>query len=245
MVESTGELRVIRTPEQQEQERRDRAAFLGGIFATGGRISFTIENQTKTVGGVERTYKYAYPFISFGDENLIKIAKLKEIFGGRTKPNGKNPVTWYLKSEDAVDLAMVIRDFCPNRGEIITAFENWENADTEEKLRLARDFREKEEANFESYRELVRNPQFLAGVLTARGGLSNALRRGAPRGTVLFFSSTNEQLVKALKKEYGAGIMQVGKKSNQTTFGETATARILELTRDHLLVPLKVLQEDE
>ena len=112
-------------------------------------------------------------------------------------------------------------------------------------MRTARDFRETEEVTIESYREIIRNPQFLSGVLTARGGLSNAFRRGAPRGTVLFFSSTNEQLARALKQEYGAGIMPVGEKSNQITFGEVATARILELTRDRLLVPLRELSEDE
>ena len=88
MVESTGELRIIRTTEKQERERRDRAAFLGGIFAAGGRISFNIENQTRIVAGVERVYNYAYPIIKFSDENTDKMIKLKELFGGKLLKRG-------------------------------------------------------------------------------------------------------------------------------------------------------------
>ena len=73
MVESTGDLRVVRTTEQQEQERRDRAAFLGGIFAAGGRMGFNFENQTKRRGEVDRVYNYAYPVVTFSDENKKRL----------------------------------------------------------------------------------------------------------------------------------------------------------------------------
>jgi len=247
MVESTGELRVFRTTEQQEQERRDRAAFLGGIFAAGGRMAFNFKNQTKSHAGIERKYSYAYPVITFADANSKKIDKLKEMFGGRVKVKHKDEksFTWYLQSGNTVEFARALLGFCPNREEMIMAFENWENVNVEEQLRVAKDFKNTEVPKAEDYKNLVRNPQFLAGVLTARGGLSNAFRRGSPRETVLFFSSTNKQLAMALKQEYGAGIMPVGEKSNQTTFGEAATTRILELIQDHLLVPLQDLPEDE
>lgn len=235
--------------EAKEQNAVRFAPFLGGFFSTGGRMGFNIENQKKRLkGSGEVQYTYAYPIISYNDNRKTKIERLRNLFGGRTLPPEGESHRWYIKSEEAVELAISMKDYSPSRAETIAGFENWVHAeDLADRVTIAREvnqaIRTKQmRVHKGAYNDLVENPLFLAGVFESRGFLYNRSKGDHALEPVIEINSENVQLLEAIKERYGGGISVATENSRCLTIGRAATRGILQSITPHLLSPLSEYQ---
>ncbi len=189
-------------------------AWLAGIFEVGGAIYFEIRSTRKESG----VYTYSYPFLKLTDKDPNKMQRFQRIVGGRVNVNKRTGSSnWYIMGKSAVDLTTNMSSHAPSRRAIIEAFENWEVADKVERIGIAQEMMTHNRIDIVEqgdYEDLVRDPDFLAGVIDSRGSIymcelvnasKNPLRRGL-YGWVfpkLNIHSTNIFLLEALKNEYG------------------------------------------
>ncbi len=181
-------------------------SWLGGLFEVGGSLGFVMGFS----GRKGKYYEKAYPIVTIGENRQDKLNKLLGILGGNfhSREQGNNSIVWYLQGIRAVWLAQHMEQYALSHQEMITAFSNWENAETmEEKANIARLVRVQKETvvlTFNNYLPLVRKPEFLAGVLDNRGTIP-AFTGDYPR---LQVKSTNRPLLEALQFVYGGSCEQ-------------------------------------
>lgn len=198
--------------EHKEFPLYDYQQWLGGIFEAGGAMYFEIMEQTR----LGRTHIYAYPFIKLSDNDEMRVKKFQNLVGGKINRSGINTHQWWMMGEKAVALAQEMAPFSPSRSEIITAFENWEQAEIEERIEIAREVSESETENNltkNDYRLLVCSAPFLAGVLDARASfyMNETFNPGSDKSYGWVFprmhlNTTNVPLVEALQERYGGNI---------------------------------------
>lgn len=193
--------------------------WLAGMFEVGGAMYFTVSYSTQK--GVQ--YPHAYPVMQIGERDIDKLTKFKSLVGGNFKKGNSNssPMYWYLQGVKAVPLAEGMAPFAPSRQEIILAYLLWEDAESmDEKIEIAQNSRqEKSPLNLQvsDYTSLVKNPDFVAGVIDMRGSFytNEAFNNTATEDVYgwsfprLSISTTNRLLLEAMQQEYGGSIEEV------------------------------------
>lgn len=202
------EIFIPANSESHESLQSYSPAWLAAIFEVASSIDFhTIRPMQKS--GI-RTY--SYPLLTITDSDPDKMQKFQGIVGGRVYVNIKRGSNqWYIMGQPAVDIAIDMAPHAPSRTKIIEAFVNWENAGSmEEKVEIAQEMKShnRTDVKEEDYENLVRDPDFLAGVIDSRGSIFMS-EHISPRGTSygwvnpqLDINSTNIALLKALRNEY-------------------------------------------
>lgn len=199
---------------QQEQERSilEHGAWLGGIFEVGGWMSFT--PRTTTVRGIE--YKGGRVLVQVNASEEQNIKQLKKIIGGNIyKEKGDN--SWSLRVADgkrALTIAEAIKPYAPSRDEFMVLADLWEQMSSADRYDFAKEYlvtarENRPMATTDAYKDLVTNPQFLAGVLDGRGRALKVQRRGERKNRDdrrIVVGSRNRTLLEALKREYGGVI---------------------------------------
>lgn len=214
-------------------------AFLGGMFEISGNMTLESGFLNKTLaGGQVVEYFYTRPVVSYNDTRSGKIERLIEVFGGASlKDNKSNSFMWFVKSKKAVELATQMSPYAPSRTRMITAFQEWLNSDDmAEKLQIADVARRgatQTNAGMtqDNYSALVRNPEFMAGVVDARGALD--IREGNPR--YLIITSMNGALLEAIKAAYSGGITEATPKSKALAISRHPAASLMSKVAPHLL----------
>lgn len=189
----------------QEANRRKYAAFLGGIFAVAGGMSFRIDPLLSGGSSV-------LPKVSLGGKR-DKLEDLQRVFGGgRITPKASTgDAHWELTSATAVVFAETMRGYCPSRKDAIDAFHVWEMLEeSDDRMRLAKEINipsqvRNNNVSQAAYRYLITDPLFLAGIVYARGSFSLRERvvtagSGMPE---FFIHSENKPLLDSLREMYG------------------------------------------
>lgn len=119
--------------------------------------------------------------------------------------------------------------YAPSRQEIITAFSNWESAGSaDERIEVAKSSRNKVvvELDATNYTRLVKDPDFLAGIIDGRGYV--AVQESFNETTNdeygwisrrLRISTRNRPLLEALQQEYSGSIQAVVTKGSMLKVG--------------------------
>lgn len=205
---------IVNATEKREHEIQQRASWIGGFFEIGGLINIYTETKHDK-GGIRR---YAVPMMMVTDNNPTKLSKLKELLGGsiRAKSGRDQSWNWILRYNNVLPVAQVIKPFTPSTVEIITAMELCENASIDERVAIATELKGSDRfgsVSNENYKDLVENPQFIAGVIDNRGYLrysnvsSELLRQ-------VHIYSRNGVLLKAIQEKFG-GVVRTDSKGNQ------------------------------
>lgn len=111
---------------------KDKKKWWAAVVEGGGEAGFWF-NTTKHKG---RTYKYAYPFIKYGDHK-DRIRATQSLFGGNVinKNFLSSSANWSVRNEEALYLADCIDEFAPSCRNVFYAYSLWEGAEsTEDKL---------------------------------------------------------------------------------------------------------------
>lgn len=193
-------------PEFNESQSK----WLGGVFEAGGSLYFDI--QTKKRG---KPFIYSSPNLSFSDNNHQKVSLFKQMVGGGqvyTKRGSSELRIGGRFVDLAVEIAHQMAPYAPMRQKDIAAFELWgEIDDKSEKLLVALESRKIERVypSIDEYAELVKMPEFMAGVIDARGLTypKNQLLVDADRISYgLKISDQNKPLLDAIEGEYGGSV---------------------------------------
>lgn len=219
-------------PDYKEFSVDGYSQWLGGLFEVGGAMFFKISVEKR----LSRPRIYAYPMIELSDNDEQRVVRFQQIIGGRIYRSGTKSYRCWLKGVKAVALAQVMAPFSPSRGEIITAFENWENADTEERVAIAEEVSLSETGNYltkDDYIPLVRLAPFVAGILDARAVFSmNEML--TPIGDRIHgwiyprmdLTTINVPLIEALQERFGGSTEMITHEGeNRTIFGQKYNVR--------------------
>lgn len=219
---------------------QDLRAWLGGAFEAGGSITIDSAGRGHT-----------YPRISIGDNSPILAFRISEELGGSVSQEFRHKTwRWVLKGYAAAQTISQMEDFSPSRKAIVKAVREWMEAfSIEERTRIAVQARENASIPpaTEEYKEVLRNPYFLAGAVDARG----AVYSSGKKNPTLYLHSLNEALIDALVKNFG-GAKRVLPKSGSVSFidgkpvaytrdiihwemGEEATKNLVQLVKPYLL----------
>lgn len=191
-------------------------AWLGGFFEIAGMVSLQ-QGTTKrmTLTGI-REHTYVYPVITYADDNPRNIKALQENFGGEGRLRNRSKKSWEYKAQKrlAFQLGEAMYTYAPSRQEILLAFQNIQTTESlEEKLQIRQETRQRQrqKVTSEAYFPFVQNPEFIAGVLDARGMLGHNENYGSnaedPDASYVYpkinICSTNRPLLEAIKRTYG------------------------------------------
>lgn len=238
--------------EIKEPDKMQPAPFLGGLFSAGGLMGFQIENHKRQLkGGEETQHIYAYPVITYNDNHEAKIDRLKGRFGGRKfgPERNTNSWKWHIKSDGAVELAVLMQGYAPSRAETIAAFQNWRDTeDLAERVMIARELNQAIRIKQisipkEAYENLVKNPQFLAGVFASRGRLYHEKREDHVSDPIIRMNSENAQLLEAIKERHGGSISPATDKSLLLTIAKADASGFLQIITPYLLSPISEYQK--
>lgn len=183
-------------------EQRERlgvsALWLTGVFEIAGGMGFAIYRK--------KGHRYAYPYIHITDSDQELVDFFLDNFGGRTIDKYSS-TEWKIEGHTAIPVAERLERHSLTRKDIIDSFKEWQTASRDERVEIAESIKatHRTPASQAEYSALIENPQFLAGVVDARGHLY--LRDDKPRVNSRHFliSSRNRQLLMALKERYGGG----------------------------------------
>jgi len=232
-----------------------RNIWLGGVFEVGGSMYFGI--QTLKRG---KRWIFSLPIVAFNDNNYQKVSMFQRLVGGAiyTKSNSKSHEL-RISGDAAVEIARQMGPYSSLRKDAIAAFGLWgETDDITEKFQIANDFREEkpEYPLTDTYVDLVRMPEFVAGIIDSRG-LTYPHTHVYPGGeTDLVYyefkiNTSNRPLLEALQREYGGKIylqlaagqikevggrlVTVAKDTFSLSIGSLESKPVLEIVRPYLL----------
>ena len=192
------------------QNRIDRyGAYLGGAFEAGGWMGAFLH------GTVVKGKKYSYGNlgISLNDSEEETMIAFQSIVGGKIyKEKGDN--SWALKvsSRGIPLIASAIENYAPSRSEFIALALLWDEMTIEERIEAVTEFKDsigpggRVKVDVTQYQNLVRLPEFLAGVVDARGKPAVTQRHGVRENTQdpsIRIGSPNRALLEAIQIEYG------------------------------------------
>jgi len=147
------------------------------------------------------------PYLQLQDNERTRVLKVLNALGGGTcSPKRKS---WYFRisSSNVPQIVLPFRPYAPSRLEMIDAFQAWELASIAKRRKIAQENRAKDRTavDAQTYRQLLQNPDFFAGVLDARGIWSPYSRRNRryPRAQII---SRNETLLVVLAQEIGGRV---------------------------------------
>lgn len=197
---------------QSDKESLNNPEFdlwLTGFFEVlEGNVRFSI--QQKKDGR-----EYAYPIMQIVDSDKIKLTKIQSILGG-TIQRQREVWSWMLYGERVVPYSEALFKNSLSRKEALTAIKNWESSTIAERVNIAQEFSQYYSPTIiskDEYSDLVRNSDFLAGVIDSKAVFSFAEQNYpnesyyvAPK---MFLTSTNTGLVEALCEEYGGSIQYI------------------------------------
>lgn len=172
-----------------------RRAWLGGVFEAGGGIYCSIYKRNNTV----------IPHVEMSDSDPKVPERLYREFGGSFKPRLPNSFLWIISGHEASRIAMSMNLFAPSRREVIDLIGKLEqNRNPRERVAMVREFREKEASDFETedYSRLLEIPEFVAGVIDARGAVYSSFPT-VNHQSQLRLHTSNESLIDALIKKFG------------------------------------------
>lgn len=219
-----------------------RRIWLGGAFEVGGGIYYSIHERDNAV----------VSHIEISDSSPTVLEKLHRELGGSFRPRSKSKsFVWIVSGHEASHVAISMNPFAPSRRGIIDIIEELgRNKNPKERVAMVRRFREEEVADStkaEDYSELVRIPEFVAGVIDVRGAVysSPVVPRHPPQ---LRVHTTNKPLVEALIREFGgemtldsskgsivAGRYVTKKDGLHWALGMEKTAGLYQFIKQHLL----------
>lgn len=223
-------------PDLKEAVILSQAPWLAGTFETGGSMSIALSRRPQNGAGENQT-KNVVPFLSRnGKKNALDY--LKDLFGGRVRHQKGMSWQWELAGTPALLLARQMKPYSPSRQTAIRAFEDTELAASYyDKKQIADNLKENgllDEVTVDQYRELVRNPAFLAGVFDTRGHVYKIEKSGY----LVYFYSSNRPLMEALELATGATIDINCEAGTEVTVRD----RVFVTERDSLKLPLTTSQ---
>src|SRR5258706_2279158 len=226
-----------------EQEIESKGKWLSGMFEIGSEM-----NARSFIGsGKEGEYDRGRLDITFTDGSLERVQTLTEsltIFESIYRVGEHN--SWRVKLSDrkAKILALgMASDYSPSRQEFITLAEKWDKLTTEQKVEEARMFQEGTTSERQAlvdqsvYDQLVKNAEFVAGIIDGRGYMA-LVRRGEDLRELyptIKVASTNESLLKALGKKFG-GNLDEDNTSFQWTVSQSTANQLYEFIKPHLVL---------
>lgn len=238
----------FRTPSSREQRENiplTSIRWLAGALEAGGTIGFAIQRS--------RGYTYGVPFIALHEPNESFVGLLKTEFGGSNRPQ-RNSWEWRLSGPKVAELAAAMEPYVVSRKEMVMAMQNWMQADTADRVQIAKDMKgydRYQDGSQEEYEALVKDPLFVAGVLDNRGSIYSSSENGYATPRIDVYSK-NQPLLSALKERYGgkvyvkteAGIIitimqrafEVKKDSYVWTISHARARALIESVLDHLRI---------
>lgn len=215
---------------EEEENINTHAKSLGGFLEIGGTSRFSIDRSKSytTKSGDVQLLPYSSPIITVRDAaHPHNIQRLHELFGGNTQPKDQDPHIWIVKGNRAATMGKIISPYTPSLQGMFEAFEQYSNVGGFRVFPLA------EQANarnrFEgitpdTYRDLVKDPEVLAGIISNRANPfgPDSLPEGKTWGYVrrgLSIRSENISLMQAINNEYG-GSLHIYTRDIEITQGE-------------------------
>lgn len=155
---------IEQSPHSETREKipLNSSVWLGAVFEVGGGMGFMISRK-----------RYVYPYIQYHDNDRGRVQYILSSLGGEAyllHPK-LNSWTFRISNEKVPAIVEEIKPFAPSRQEMIAAFEQWESASVKERMEIAQRHRARDRVSVapEEYVRLLANPNFLAGVIDARG----------------------------------------------------------------------------
>jgi len=174
--------------------------WLAGVFEIAGGMGFSTYESKGNY--------YAYPYVHFTDKDQVLINLFRRTFGGRVIYKDTSS-EWRIEGESALAVAETLGKFAPSRREMVSLFFKWEEATVEERVEVAREITASYRTGVDDsdYYHLVVDPEFVAGVVDARGSFY-AKPEGGPRinSRQFIIASRNIDLMEALRSLYGGNI---------------------------------------
>lgn len=238
-LESQGTTRqVIDAARFTDDEIEQRGAWLGGLFEVGGSLGLFTNYLRR------RTYQ-SFPFISLADSYEGVIDKLVQRFGGKKYQHGPGKWQWIARGTKGrvLLLANAMMPFAPSRTEMIIGIQNWEQADLEERVQIAKDLKGYDRVKtlqVDTYDDLVKRPAFVAGVFDGRAAPYSMRHRDevVPEGfwvsEQVNIYSENRPLLEALRTDYGGAVIESPHYHWQ--IGKRDTSKLLPIIQEHLLL---------
>ena len=217
--------------EPSELVREQHLKRLSGMIEIGGQLGFAAQRSPRG--------NYVYPTISFND-TFERARQLQTIYGGTCVRQSQKSWMWRVVGKKAEDLAEDMSRWTPARKNIIDAFQTciYENSSFEENVELSKGFRNTQtrvDVKPEKYRDLVKDPYFVAGVIDARGVITieekwdTRSQESFGRNFIqVDVSSVNQGLLLALKNAYNGHIKRRNVEGQERTF----KGQVVQMRRD-------------
>lgn len=211
--------------ETSELVREQYLKLLSGLIEIGGQLGFAAQRSPRG--------NYVYPIIGFND-TFERARQLQTIYGGACVRQSEKSWMWRVSGKKAADLADDMRNWTPARKEIIDAFQicMYEGNTFEDNIELSSGFKNTQtrvSVEPEKYRELVKDPYFLAGVIDARGVITieekwdTRSQESFGRNFIqVDVSSVNQGLLVALKNAYDGHIKKRNTEGQERIFNGKA-----------------------
>lgn len=186
------------TPEYIE-EVRSHAAWLGGFFEIGSTLLIEMKGSGR--------WRYPGLYMRVFDNAESKINRFRALFGGAKHQKGNS---WELSFgiAQASVLGASLAPFAPSKSDVAKVIGEWEHLTAKER-EMQKIFLDELEQNKsikpEDYQELVKNPDFVAGVLENRAILFTRENR---RPFMRVYSQ-NLPLLMVLRTEFGGEVEAV------------------------------------
>lgn len=203
------------TPDFEKLPQFKHPLWLSGFLEIGSGMFF----ERRMVKKRGRVTPYVFPVISVGDHEQERLEGMKKIIGGRIKHSHRSRNIQLLAQGDQASwLAYAVRPYALSRRTIIDAFLAWSSADmTEDRVVIAEQFRGRRiisAADAYDYNNLVTIPEFVGGVIDARGSVNhkeavNSNSQVSWIHDVVNFVSINRPLLEALQFQFGGRVTNV------------------------------------
>lgn len=235
---------IEQSPHSETREKipLNSSVWLGAVFEVGGGMGFMISRK-----------RYAYPYIQYHDTDRARVQHIFSSLGG--EPHLLHPKlnSWKFRisNEKVPSIVEEIKPFASSRQKMIAAFEQWESVSVRERMEIAQQHRARDRVNVavEEYVRLLTNPNFLAGVIDARGIWSPSKTRDKSHPRLLVVTR-NKPLLNALQSLYG-GKVKPSKFNEKDLFQEVKSFtwalthqdkinKVIQAAQDYLHFPHQV-----
>lgn len=236
------------------------AKWLAGVFEVGGSMSLWAvprknrqdRPQAASWGPIVQVR------VGLWDSDEARARRLAELFGGSVgRVEGEHSWRWMADTRSGRAIGVAIQPYAPSRAAFSEAVRHWDELDPMQKVQAVRAFKASDNPSHPRtapdphvYDALVADPNFLAGVVDARGSM--AQRRYEGHGTGYFYphitiQTTNLALLEAVQRRY-RGRLELRNGSSASSADQNATSTVLwkaqgraaadlyELIRPHLLL---------
>lgn len=228
--------------------------WFAGALEAGGGLYLTIRKTRKR----HNVYTYSCPEVAFHEPKEEFVDALQAEYGGYKMRHG-NSWSWRKAGYEVAELMAEAGPYVVSRTEMVTALENWLQADTSERVQIAEQMKGYDrfgDGSVEDYAELVRHPEFVAGVIDNRGSITNVNNQENGEPSLLAITTQNKPLLEAIKRQFNLGrqvrvVSEAGritkfagqevtikKTSWGLRFSEGSAKKVEEFTQPYLKIPL-------